>query len=64
MIFKQSPGADAAANLGKLIADLNRFHQPISLWPVFANDTAAKAANLKVGTGYIDTNGFARRVMP
>jgi hypothetical protein len=64
MIFKQSPGADAGANLARLIVDLNRFHPPLSLLPVFADNDAAKAANLKVGRGYVDPDGFVRRVMP
>ena len=65
MIFTPPTGADMPsikAWADRHIAEMNRFHQPISLWPVFADDTAAKAGKLKVGAGYVDPNGFARRV--
>jgi hypothetical protein len=42
---------------------MNRFHMPINRWPVFANDAAAAAGNLKVGSGYVTPDGFAKRRM-
>jgi hypothetical protein len=63
VIFKTSPNADPGANLAKLVIDLNRFHPPISLFPVFADDTAAAAAGLKVGRGYVTPDGFVKRRM-
>lgn len=65
MIFEPPVGADGPsmkAWADRLISELNRFHAPINRWPVFADDAAAKAAQLKVGDGYVDPNGFARRV--
>jgi hypothetical protein len=48
----------------RLTEELNRFHPPISLWPVFEDDAAALAGQLKVGDGYVTPEGIARRVMP
>lgn len=60
----------AAATLPAIFAwaarhteEVNRFHSPITRFPVFANDAAAAAGNLKVGSPYVDTNGFVRRRM-
>lgn len=63
MIFQSAPGADAQTNLKRLMDDLNRFHPPINRLPTFADNTSAKAANLKVGAGYVDLNGYVRRVI-
>lgn len=66
MIFAKpvSKTADAVhAGLVRLIDEINRFHQPISRWPVFANDTAAAAGGLKVGGPYVTPDGFAKRRM-
>lgn len=65
MIFTSPTGADTPsikAWADRLTSELNRFHAPINRWPVFADDTAAKAGQLNVGDGYVDANGFARRV--
>lgn len=47
----------------RLVDELNRFHPTISRLPVFADDIAAAAGQLKVGDPYVDANGFVRRRM-
>jgi hypothetical protein len=50
-----------AAGMQRLVDELNRFHPTISRLPTYANDAAAADGNLKVGDGYVDSNGFVRR---
>jgi hypothetical protein len=51
------------AAVQRLVDEINRFHQPIARWPVFADDAAAADGNLKVGDGYVTPEGIARRRM-
>lgn len=61
MIFATPPAEDPG--MKRLVDDLNRFHPTVDRWPVFADDAAAKAANLKVGYPYVTPDGFCKRRM-
>lgn len=50
-----------AAWARRLVDDLNRFLAPIDGLPVFADDAAAAAGNVKVGQPYVATDGQVRR---
>lgn len=63
MIFSAPTSPDMRAWAMRHVDEINRFHAPISQWPVFANDAAAAAGNLKVGNGYVTPDGVARRRM-
>lgn len=52
-----------AAWARRLTEDLNRFLPTPDTYPVFADDAAAAAGNLKVGQPYVDLDGFQRRRM-
>lgn len=64
MIFAHPTGdtlESLRAAFTRLVTDLNRFHQTPSRWPTFADDSAAKAGNLKVGDPYATPDGILRR---
>lgn len=54
-------GTDVAAELRRVVDDLNRFNVTIPEMPVFADDPAAAAGRVRIGEGYVDLNGFVRR---
>lgn len=66
MIFSADPGMEPNGlhrAFSRLVEDLNRFHPTIDRLPVFADDVAAAAANLKVGHPYVTPDGFVKRRM-
>jgi hypothetical protein len=62
MIFT-APQGDMRAWAMRHVDEINRFHPPVDLWPIFANDAAAAAGNLKIGRGYVTPDGAVRRRM-
>lgn len=45
----------------RLVDDLNRKPDYVSGLPSYADDTAAGAAGLPIGSGYVDGSGVVRR---